>query len=428
MLDTLNFFQQYIFFPVFMGSLLVLSAFFSGAETALFSIAPDIARRLNGHPRVGKILAILRKEPFELLSSILFGNLIVNILFFSAGAVAAGQWGAEHGELMEALGGILILLFLILFGEIIPKAVGINHSAAVLRFVSFPLHMWFDFTFLFRRILRWVLGVLHLQDDASVQDSSLTSGELKELLDAVQHEPGFGAEEREALEDIINLSDVRVREIMVPRVNVLRTSIETDRTQLLEEARAGEFSHVLIYQDDDDDDLMGYIRSRDLFFDTAVSQTVKSLILPLVFIPETKRVDRLLRDFLMGGWPLAAVVDEYGGFAGLVTIEDLFEEVVGDFEPEKIADVERLDDSTYRLQGQLSIRAWRELFIGFLPEKEVEALAFDTLGGLIISRLGRMPCVGDSILVRNLLLTVESIRHRRVDTVLLHLNKSGETP
>jgi CBS domain containing-hemolysin-like protein len=117
-----------------------------------------------------------------------------------------------------------------------------------------------------------------------------------------------------------------------------------------------------------------------------------------------------------------AVVDEYGGLAGIVTIEDLLAEVVGDFEPEKATEVKKLDEVTYRLHGQLPIRAWRELFTGFLPGQEMDMLAFDTLGGFIVSLLGRMPHQGDSVSVRNLQLTVEVMQHRQIGTVLLKLN------
>ncbi len=121
------------------------------------------------------------------------------------------------------------------------------------------------------------------------------------------------------------------------------------------------------------------------------------------------------------GKEIVVVVDEYGGLAGIVTVEDLLSEVVGDFESEPVEEIQKLDDTTYRLQGQLPIRSWRDLFTGFLPGQEVDGLAFDTLGGFIISLLGRMPRPGDTVAVRNLCLTVESIHHHHIGTVLLHL-------
>lgn len=423
-MGTLNYTGQDFLFLMVMGGLLLFSAFFSGSETALFSLSSETLRYLREKSRAAAIIRILEKEPSELLTSILFGNLIVNILFFCAGAAASGRSAESHGEWFEAVGGIMVLLTLILFGEIVPKAVGINYSQRVLHLTVVPLRLWFNFTSPFRYLIRKLLVFLHLKEEVMVRDAGLTRGELKELLDAVRHEPGFGSQEKEILEDIVNLSDVRVREVMVPRVRVLRKPLDADCRKVLQEAHKGEYSNIIIYRENDDDPL-GYIRTRDLFFKQAEIDSLQTLIYPLPFVPETKRVDILVREFMAQGWKLAAVVDEYGGLAGIVTMEDLFEEVVGDFEPDKSEAIVKLDAMTYRVQGQISIRAWRELFIGFLRGQEVEALAFDTLGGLLISLLGRMPKVGDSVTIRNLILTVESMHHRRVDTVLLHLNDAG---
>ncbi len=417
----MNSIQEVSFFVIPTLILLALSAFFSGSETALFSLTPDAARRLRHHRRVEELLSILRHEPSDLLSSILFGNLIVNILFFCTGAVAAGRWGAARGEWFEALGGLLVLITLILFGEIVPKAVGINHAAGVLRLAAAPLRFWFGLTRFFSRFLHRALHLLRLLDRTPPAASCLTPGELKELLDAVRHEPGFGSQEKEMLEDIVNLSDIRVREIMVPRVNVLRKPLQVSRQEIFDESRKNEYSQVLIYRDKDDIPI-GYISISELFFYDDPTRSLESMIQPLVFVPETKRVDHLLREFMVNEWKLVAVVDEYGGLSGIVTVEDLFAEVIGDLEPEATEEIVKLNETTYRLQGQLSIREWRELFTGFLPGQDMEALAFDTLGGFIISLLGRMPRVGDEVTVRNLHLTVESVRRRRIETVLLHLN------
>jgi putative hemolysin len=418
----LNFIQEYIFFLLPMTLLLALSAFFSGSETALFSLTSEQQRRLHTHRGVDRLLTLLREDPGGLLTAILFGNLLVNILFFCTGAAAAARWGAERSEWFEALGGALVLLALIAFGEILPKAVGITRSSGVLLLAAAPLRFWFCITQPFRRLVRLLLETLHLSEVPPPSQAYLTPGELRELLEAVEHEPGFGLHEKEILEDIVNLSDIRVREVMVPRVKVLRKPLDADRRELLEEARRKEYSRVLIYRDKDDNPL-GYVSVRDLFMDAGRTLSLEPFLHPLVFVPETKRADVLLREFIAGNRELVAVVDEYGGLAGIVTVEDLLSEVVGDLDSGETEEIVRLDDSTYRLNGQLSIRSWRELFTGFLPGQEVETLAFDTLGGLIISLLGRMPHPGDIVTVRNLRLTVESVHHRRIGTVLLHLQE-----
>jgi putative hemolysin len=412
-----------MFSVLLMLALLALSAFFSCSETALFSLSPDAARRLRAHRRIDDLLALLHKDPSGVLTAILFGNLIVNVLFFCTGAEASGRLGESRGEWFEALGGILVLLTVILFGEIIPKAVGITHPSGVLHITAVPLRGWFYFTRPFRLFIHWILTKLGLHDsNISGSRTYLTQGELKELLDAVQHEPGFGLHEKEILEDIVNLPDVRVREVMVPRVKVLRRPVDADRRELLEQARLHEFSHALIYREKDDDPL-GYVSIRDIFMDNGRTESLESFVHPLVFVPETKRTDVLLREFMNHNWQMVAVVDEYGGLAGVVTIEDLLAEVVGDFEQEKADQIQKLDEVTYRLDGQLPIRAWRVLFTGFLPGQEMDTLAFDTLGGFIISLLGRMPSPGDVVSVRNLELTVETVNNRRIGAVLLRLNE-----
>jgi putative hemolysin len=368
----------------------------------------------------------LENEPAGLLASILLGNLLINILFFCTGAAASVQWAASRGEWVEAVCGIALLVSLIIFGEIIPKAVGINHAEFVLRVAAVPLVVWFRITVPVRYVLHWVLqwfGVMH--EATSVQDE-LTPGEFKELLESVQHEPGFGSQEKEILEDIVNLPSVRVREVMIPRIHVLRKPLDSPVGEIINEACRGEYSHVLIYREKDDEPL-GFVRVRDIVFCREKSRSLEKFLHPLVFVPETKRADILLEEFLSNGWRLVAVVDEYGGLAGIITLEDLFAELVGEFEPEA-EKVVQLDERTYRLSGRLPIRAWRLLFTGFLPGQEVESLAFDTLSGLIISLLGRMPMEGDEVFLRNLRLRVESMHNRRIEKVLVHLNeKTGGT-
>lgn len=408
-----------------MGSFLACSAFFSCVETALFSLTVEDARRIRTVRRADDILALFRRDPSELLTAILLGNLLVNVLFFCTGSVAVGRWAESGGPWVEAVGGLLVLLAVIFFGEMIPKAVGITLAPDILRLASGTLRRWFQFTRPFRWFIRWLLQRLHLGTHEPLTGGDLTPGELKELLDSVQHEPGFGEQEKAVLEDILNLSDLRVREVMVPRVHVFGRPAHAARQAILQDARCGRHRYLLMYGDTDND-LLGYVRTGDLLADPEEHRPIESFIRPLLFVPETRRVDTLLREWIRNQATLAAVVDEYGGLSGIVTLEHLFAEVVGGFAAEESERIIKLDETTYRLSGSLSIRDWRELLIGILPGQEVESLAFDTLGGLVISLLGRIPRCGDTVMVRNLRLSVESMHHRRVETVLLHLNPPKE--
>ncbi len=210
----MNSIHELIFFIAPLGGLLLLSAFFSGTETALFSLSSERIRPLRNRRNIDALLRILQEQPDELLTAILFGNLVVNILFFCTGATAAGHWATERGGWLEAVGAVLILLSIILFGEIVPKAIGVAYPRGVLHFLASPLMIWFSFIRPFCRGVAALLRRVHPQQSRGVD---LTQGELRELLDAVRHEPGFGLQEREILEDILMLPDVRAREIMVPR-------------------------------------------------------------------------------------------------------------------------------------------------------------------------------------------------------------------
>lgn len=420
----LNFLQHKIFLLTPMVLFLLLSSFFSGAETALFSLTAEDKRQLHPYGRLRRLLTVLKTHPDELLTSILLGNLLVNILFFCTGAALSGQWAEQSGQWADAAGALIILLSVILFGEIVPKAVGVAHPRAVARLFAPALDVWFRATAPLRRFIGMLLRVLHLQDQASFCTKDLTQGELRELLDAVREEPGFGSQEKEILEDILILPEMRARQIMKPRVEIPRRNVSAAPAEMLDEIRQTGSPRLFLYKEREDD-LAGYVTAADLLL--AVDADEPSVaVRPVEFVPETGRADRLLNDFLSRELDVVAVVDEYGGFEGIVTPEIIFAEIAGGVLEEQALDAEKLSEGVYRLNGRLSVRSWRELFIGVLPENEAEGLAFDTLSGFIISSLGRLAVPGDQVEVRNLRLDVERVRQGRVETVLLYLNHQDQ--
>jgi len=403
--------------------LLLCSAFFSGTETALFSLTREQVKRLRGRGRrVEKLLALLADNPSGLLVAILFGNIVVNIFFFSISVAVFRDVGGAHGEWWGAASGILMLLLVILVGEIIPKAAGISFSERLVRINAAPLHAWFHFMGPVRRGLEYV--VRHLEP-AGHPDSQLSSGELKMLIDATRHDPTFGMQEKAIIEDIVNLPEIRVRELMVPRVKQLFRRVDSPAGQALLVAAEREMDLVPVY-DGSEDNIVGVVEVRDLFVNEDPALPLGRFIKPVRFVPETKRADEMLREFLAEGLRMVCVVDEYGGLAGTVCLEDLLEEVVGEFDAMEAPAVEQLGESTYRLQGSLGIREWRSLFVGFLPDEVVRTLALDTVSGLVVSLLERMPVPGDVARVRNLRFTVEQVRSNRIESVLLELSANGE--
>ena len=164
----------------------------------------------------------------------------------------------------------------------------------------------------------------------------------------------------------------------------------------------------------------------DLFINDDPSRPLIDFSNPVPFVPETKRADAMLREFLEERPRMVCVVNEYGGLAGTVILEDLLEEVVGEFDVMDVPAVEQLGETTYRLQGNLGIREWRSLFVGFLPIEAMHDLALDTLSGLVVSLLKRMPQSGDVAQLGNLRFTVEQVRSNRIETILLELVSNGE--
>ncbi len=406
-----------------MAFLLLCSAFFSGTETALFSLTREQVKRLRGQGRhVEKTLALLAENPSGMLVAILFGNLVVNILFFSLSVVVALGVGRRHGEWWEAAVGVAVLLLVVLVGEIVPKAAGISFPERVVRLNSMLLRGWFRLLGPVRMVLEYVAS--HLEP-ADPHGNQLNADELKMLIDATRHDPTFGHQEKAIVEDIVNLPGIRVRELMVPRVRQLFRRADAMAAEALSAASELELELLPVYEEDEDN-VVGVVEVKELFASNEPERPLRDFARPVPFVPETKRADELLREFLAEGLRLVCVVDEYGGLAGTVCLEDLLEEVVGEFDAMEAPPIEQLDESTYRLRGSLGIREWRDLFVGFLPDEVLRTLALDTVSGLVVSLLKRMPKPGDVAQVRNLRFTVEQVRSNRIESVRLELSANAK--
>ncbi len=406
-----------------MALLLLCSAFFSGTETALFSLTREQVKRLRGQGlHVEKTLSLLAENPSGLLVAILFGNIVVNILFFSLSVVVALGFGQRYGEWWEAAVGVAVLLLVILVGEILPKAIGISFPERVVRLNSLLLRSWFHFLGPVRRMLEIVASHLEPGD---YSDSRLNANELKMLIDATRHDSTFGKQEKAIVEDIVNLPEIRVRELMVPRVRQFFRRADAPASEALLAAAELEVELIPVHEEEEDN-IVGVVEVRELFANDEPDRPLSDFATPVRFVPETKRADEMLREFLSEGLRLVCVVNEYGGLAGTICLEDLLEEVVGEFDALESPPVEQLGESTYRLHGGLGIREWRNLFIGFLPDEVLRTLALDTVSGLVVSLLKRMPKPGDVAEVRNLRFTVEQVRSNRIESVLLELSATGK--
>ncbi|MDP6954627.1 MAG: hemolysin family protein, partial [Planctomycetota bacterium] len=384
------------FLPVGVAlSLLTVSAFFAASEAALFSLGPEDQE--NAGPRAKQLL----EHPRDLLVSVLLGNLVVNLVFFALVPRLAA--GAGWSPLAAAA---VALLAIVLCGEILPKTLGLRAPRAVARFTALPLAAVVQILAPARRAANAVIEViLRALGEAGKPEQGITTEALAEVLERSAGEDLL-ADEADLLAEIVELDSIRVREIMTPRVDITALDLAAEDaspaiSQAIEERRSW-----LPVVDGGIDRVLGCVKVRDLL--RWPERPVDQLVMPVKFVPEVASALDLLDTFREDRTSEAVVVDEWGGTAGIVTVEDVFEELVGDLRTEEEGRrpaVVPLGEGRFRVSGQLSIRDWNELFGRKLVPRE-----FETVAGLVLALLGRMPRAGDRVSAGGLELVVNEMR------------------
>ena len=388
-------------------ALLLLSAWFSSAETALFSL--DDAS--SAGPRAARLL----ERPRDLLVTILLGNLVVNLLFFALVPRLLGEHASEWAT------GAWALLAILVFGEILPKSLAMRAGPGVARLAAPPLQV---LGVVLAPAGRFVGGVLDVLLRAiGENDRAEARIDVRHLDEALQRSAQAGhiaPGEADLLAEIVELSHLRVREIMTPRVDALLLDLEDEpeeRDRVVREAARRRQSWLPVVRGDADR-VEGGVRVREVLADP--ERPLEARIMPVCFVPEVGGVLQMLTTLREARAAQAIVVDEWGGTAGVVTLEQLFEELFGELRVEG-EEVERpvipIGEGRFRVSGDLSIRDWNDL-LGV----EVVPTAFETVGGLVLAALDRLPRVGDRVeLGGGLVGEVSEVRGRRVRTVDLFL-------
>jgi len=397
--------------------LLACSGMVSASETALFGLNRRALNdfRRSSSPLRRQVHAVMQ-QPHQVLMTVLIANTAVNVAIFTA-AYFVLRGIANRSAFGAAVGAAAVPLSIIVFGEMLPKALALSnprHFApsaagliASLQIVLGPVQRVLD-----SLLIAPITRLLAPSDPLS---GVVTTDELRLLVERSASEGVINTTENEMLQAIVALGAASVREVMTPRVDIRSAPLGADRAALLETFRASGRRRLPVC-DRDLDDIRGVLYRRDLYLHP--QEPVKRLVRRVPFVPEQLNLVQLLRHFRSERITMAIVVDEYGGTAGLVTIQDIVQWIVGDLPdadgPRRAAPTERIDEHTYRLSGQLSVRDWADRF----GVREIDRCV-DTVAGVILSQLGRVPRPGDSIRLRNLTLVVESMKDRRIDRVLL---------
>ncbi|MCK4660015.1 MAG: HlyC/CorC family transporter [Phycisphaerae bacterium] len=406
--------------------LLVCSAMVSGSETALFALSRQNLRAFErSSNRFKRSAAMLMRRPRTVLITVLIANTTVNICFFAVSVIFFRHLSRVH-PLAAVVGSLLAPFVLILFSEVLPKAAALAHSQNLAPYTA-PLIKGLAIALTPLRIALEHLVVSPLTRmiiPGRAEKPHVTTAELKTLVEMSARQGVINVRENEILQQIVAFPETSVRSVMVPRMNIAAVPITADREAVRRRIRESGKKRIPVFGRDMDD-ILGLIHAVDLHLNHKCP--LCELLKPAHFVPEQANLLQLVREFRRSGTQLAIVVDEYGGTAGLVSLEDVMEQIVGDIadadEETPQPTVETIDENTYRLSGDISVSSLADYF-GVRPGAE----RVETLGGFMLSRIGRLPKPGDFVRVSNLKLTVERVAARRVEYVLAELADPDAAP
>lgn len=399
--------------------LLFLSGFFSSAETALFSISRTKARHLakTGQPAY-VLIHKLKRDPHKLLSTVLIGNNVVNV-GASALATALMLDIFSNYALSLATGGMTFLI--LVFGEVMPKSVATHNNVLIARVAIYPIY-WCSI--LFFPILVFLDFIPKLTGRIK-KTPSVTEEELITFVEVVEEEGEIKEEEKELIHNIFELDDTSASEIMTPRADMF--VIEADQPLKLEEIITSGYSRIPVIGSDIDH-VIGILHIKDLFLQqvTANGQAldVREIMRKPYFVPENKKLDRLLGQFKKRKNHMAIVVDEHGGVSGLITLEDALEELVGEISDETDKDetlITQITPGEWRVLGKTEIDDVNDAIGMEIPDTKT----YDTISGFILELLGRIPKENEEINYGVFTITVETMDGIRIRDLLVS-DKSSE--
>jgi putative hemolysin len=424
--------------------LILIGGFFAASEIALITVKRHRLSQLVGEgSRAARIAQRLTDDPSRFLATIQIAITFLGFLASAVGAVAlsgslsdliaripisAVQSAAD--EIAFILITLMIALASIIIGELVPKTLALTFADRFALVVARPIG-WLD------RLLRPVVWLVSSTSNILVralggrerpQAGYLSTEELKMLVETGSEQGSIEEDEKEMIHGVIELAEKQVHEVMVPRIGIRAVEVHDPLDQVLDLVIRAGHSRVPVYEESLDN-IVGVLYAKDLLpylkrnGDVTREIDIRTLVRPPVYVPETKRVDELLHEMQAAKRHIAIVVDEYGGTAGLITMEDVVEEIVGEIQDEYdteevlVEALERDGEDAFRLDGRVSMDDLRDLFD--LPDVEEEdEEAYDTVGGFVVHRVGSIPLPGATVPFQDVTLTVDAAEPRRVAKVI----------
>jgi putative hemolysin len=393
-----------------LGILMILSAFFSSAETALFSLTPmQIHRLRRHHPKATKKLEELLAAPADLLASILIGNTLVNVIVATLGFSIANQLFPGHGELIAIP---TVTLLLIIFGEMAPKRLGLRKpdSLAILYLPSLTLLIRFCTP------LHNLMGKITetFQTHLTPRRTALTKAELLTAVDIGHQEGVLNKEERAMVDGIIRLEKLQAKDVMTPRVDLISLDIEDDPSSFAATCRKARFRFLPVCVGDLDH-IKGFLDVARYLMDPG--KDISSSLHPHFYVPDTAPLDTLLTMFQQQSRRLAIVIDEYGGTAGLITIGDILDEIAeftGEQPDGQSPNIEPIGENRWQVGGDTSLEE-----VNYELDLALDVEGADRIAGWVTAQIRRFPKTGDLISAQNCRVTVLQMRKHRITRVLI---------
>jgi len=393
--------------------LFLFSAFFSGSETAFFSLGKVRFKQIENlrSPAAKKAIYLL-SDPHKLIITILIGNTLVNI---AASSIMADIFYTQMGEKGIGVSIIVMLLIILVFGEVTPKMFALSNAQKFSFFASFPLlffeRLFAPFRYFFSKVAGGLVGAIGLSIPS--EKPRITEQEIRHLFSIGKKKGVVKAKEKSMIEGILQFKDLNAADIMTPRIDVAALHLTEKQDELIREVKENQYSRLPVYIHNLDN-IVGVIHAKDFLLAPPATST-RELVRKPYFVPESMRIDDLLHDLQRIKIHMAIVTDEYGVTSGVVTIEDILEEIVGeirdelDFERPKIR---KIDQKTFEADGQVHINDINEEIGLGIETEEV-----DTIGGFVVLKMGKIPQAGDSIEINGYLITVDDVSKNRITSL-----------
>lgn len=401
---------------VFMLLLLSCSAFFSGSETAFFHLSRRQVRRFSQSTvRLERLIALILSDPNRFLTALLLGNMAVNVLFFAVSSMLSLQIGQSSGALAGTFFAAACFLLLLLCGEMLPKSLAYSNSKRF-SLIASPI------CYLLVRVLGPLLktlDVILIQPSIrlfvrSQKTTGVSVNQLRTLLESSRRRGLISHDENQLLGEILKFSFLKARHVMQPRVEMPACSIDAPVDRIKQVMYQENLVKIPVYTKDIDS-VVGVVHLRDFFLNP--DRPAASLVRTVHFVPEQKTVESLIEFFKRTQTDIAVVVDEYGGIAGWVQLEDIIEQLLGSIEDVGEQEpIEQIGPMTYRLLADLSIYDWSDAF-GI----DIEDRRLTTIGGFVTAILGKIPKQGDVAMFKNMKFTVEKVGTNRIHSIILSL-------